>query len=114
MPVLPHSFSGHHKYEDSALPSSSCLVPKAQMSPAVLGDPSSASQLALHRGLQRFHPVAEHLAPCVHCLPGGAGAKLSAGCCCRAACKRSRTVTFGEQSDNLKPCFPAESLVHLQ
>lgn len=50
--VSPHSFSGYHKCEDGVL--CLCLLPwypKAQMSPAVLGDPSSTSQLALHRGL---------------------------------------------------------------
>lgn len=76
--------------------------------------PLLLSSLCIEGCLQCFHPVAEHLAPCMHCLSGRAGAKLSLGCRCRAACERCRTVIFGEQSHNLKPCFPAESLVHLQ
>lgn len=49
--------------------------------------PLLLSSLCIEGCLQCFHPVAEHLAPCMHCLSGRAGAKLSVGCRCRAACE---------------------------
>lgn len=71
MPVLPHSFSGHHKYEDSALPSSSCLVPKAQMSQLFWGTlPLLLSSLCIEGFSASIPWLSTSLPVCTACQEG--------------------------------------------